>query len=292
MNFLKQMENDIRYEIGIRNQKTLYGESEMRGMVPIYVILTSGSSVVSKAIMNVTKSKYSHCTMALVYYETVSMGTTAKNYGIAVESIFEFPDRHRDGNMKICRRYVPEAVFEKMYRKIYKYKREWKKIGYSFSKMTNFFRWIPKKKISSYRDETSFICSEFVALILSNIDDFNNTIKKSDITKDRASKYLLSPREIEQTIMNTFETIYEGPIGTISTTFLYDIDKKYVSTKSRIIKAIENKFSKTSNIEMNRKIALSDNHLSMMNSELSLEALRKYCTDKELEDYLSYISNF
>lgn len=274
------------YNVNIPNDNILYGEAQ-DGMVPIYVILTSGTSIISKAIMNVTRSKYSHCTLALNHYETISMGTTSKNFGIAVESILEFPDRHRDGNIKICRRFVPISIFERMSYRVEKYKKNWKKLGYDFSKMRNFFKWIPKTKVSSYRNETSFICSEFVALILSTIGDFEKRISKDNLKNERGSKYMLSPKDIENAIMSTFDVIYEGTIYGIPMTFLYDIDKKYITLKNKVTKDVLQKLNKSGNINMKSKmIALSDNSQpSMMNSSLELETMRKYLHEQELQSY-------
>ena len=253
------------YNVNIPNDNILYGEAQ-DGMVPIYVILTSGTSIISKAIMNVTRSKYSHCTLALNHYETISMGTTSKNFGIAVE---------------------PISIFERMSYRVEKYKKNWKKLGYDFSKMRNFFKWIPKTKVSSYRNETSFICSEFVALILSTIGDFEKRISKDNLKNERGSKYMLSPKDIENAIMSTFDVIYEGTIYGIPMTFLYDIDKKYITLKNKVTKDVLQKLNKSGNINMKSKmIALSDNSQpSMMNSSLELETMRKYLHEQELQSY-------
>lgn len=236
MNILQEIDKSLTMQYKQENIN-VYSEA-MAGMVPIYVILTSGTSIVSKMIMTVTKSKYSHCTLCLNYYETISMGTTAKNFGLAIESIFEFPDRYRNGDMKICRRFVPEAVFASMTKKVESYRRMFKKIDYSFAKMTTFFKWTPKRQIKSYKNETSFLCSEFVSLILSSLSDFDYMLKKKNVKEKRGSKYMLSPREIEQSIMNTFETIYEGSVYKMPISFMYDVDKKYVAIKNKITKNV------------------------------------------------------
>ena len=212
---------------------TLYSEAATeKGMVPIYVILTSGDSLMSKIIMGFTNSKYSHATIAMNYYETVSMGTTSKNYGVAVESIFEFPDRWRNKEMKITRRYIPIDIYEKMVYNIEQFKMNYKRIDYSFGKLSRFVKWLPHKRITSYKNQTSFICSEFVALILSNITDFNNKLKKN---VGRGSRFIISPKEVETKIMDTFETIYEGSVFSVPMELLYESDKQYIKIKKTIV---------------------------------------------------------
>ena len=279
-NVLKQIDSSL--SIKRKSQPmNLYSEGEApRGMVPIYVILTSGTSIVSKMIMKFTNSKYSHCTLCLNYYETISMGTTSKNYGIAVESVYEFPDRFRNGDIKICRKYVPISVFMSMSKAVEKYKLTYKKIKYSFLKITNFFKWVPKRNIKSYRNETSFICSEFVSYILSRVDDFNKILKKQNIKQDRGGKYMLSPKDVEGAITDTFEVVYEGSVYGIPLTFMYDMDKNYVNLKNKLTKDV----LKSLGVD-NKKIGISKSY--SLSYETETEATTEFnieLFDKKLKD--------
>lgn len=266
---------DINNSLIFNKEKVNYPYAEgISDQIPIYVILTSGTSIVSSAIMKVTKSKYSHATIALNYYETISMGTTAKNFGLVVESIFEFPDRHRDGNMKICRRMVSRQVFEAMTYQVIKFKKNWKKIDYSWSKLGNFFKWIPKKRVSSYKDETSFICSEFVALVLGELEDFRSKLPSQE---ERGGKFILSPREIEKNIMNTFEVIYEGSVYDMPMSLLYDLDKKYVKVKKQITESVMKNMKSVKHYSES-----NSSNPSLYNSSLKLDVKRNHVKDREL----------
>lgn len=264
---------------------TLYSEAATeKGMVPIYVILTSGDSLMSKIIMGFTGSKYSHATIAMNYYETVSMGTTSKNYGVAVESILEFPDRWRNKDMKITRRFIPIEIYEKMVYNIEEFKKNYKRIDYSFGKLSRFVKWLPHKRITSYKNQTSFICSEFVALILSNITDFNNKLKRN---VGRGSRFIISPKEVENKIMDTFETIYEGPIFGMPMDLLYKADRQYIKVKKTIVERCKAKLREvTENIKVVKQYSESELP-SVWNSPAVLSAKLKALKDAErifLED--------
>ena len=259
---------------------TLYSEAATNnGMVPIYVILTSGDSLMSKIIMSFTNSKYSHATVAMNYYETVSMGTTNKNYGVAVESILEFPDRWRNKNMKITRRFIPIDTYEKMVYNIEQFKRNYKKITYSFGKLSRFVSWIPHTRITKYTNQTSFICSEFVALILSNITDFNNKLKRNI---GRGSRYIISPKELETKIMSTFETIYEGPIFEMPMDLLYKADEKYIKIKKNILQKVLEKL-KENRKEENHKQYTESYIPSVWNIPSTIMSVKLKCT-KDFEN--------
>lgn len=258
---------------------TLYSEAATdKGMVPIYVILTSGDSLMSKIIMKFTGSKYSHATVAMNYYETVSMGTTNKNYGVAVESIFEFPDRWRNKDMKITRRFIPIDIYEKMVYNIEQFKQNYKRIDYSFGKLSRFISWLPHKRITQYKNQTSFICSEFVALILSNLTDFNNKLKRNI---GRGSRFIISPREVETKIMDTFETIYEGPIFGMPMDLLYKADRQYIKVKKNIVEKCKAKLKEgLENLKGGKQYAESELP-SIWNSPAVLSAKMKALKDAE-----------
>ncbi|UTV61196.1 cysteine peptidase [Fusobacterium phage JD-Fnp4] len=271
---------------------TLYGEAATNnGMVPIYVILTSGSSWISKVIKTFTHSKYSHAIVAMNYYETVSMGNTAKNNGVAVESVFEFPEHARDQDMKITRRFIPIDIYEKMVYNIEQFKQNYKKVSYSFGKLARFAPWIPKKRITKYANETSFICSEFVALILSNITDFNNRLRTNI---GRGTRYMLSPKEVGERIMSTFETVYEGPVFSMPMDLLYKADEKYIKIKKNILQKVLEKL-KENRKEENHKQYTESYIPSVWNIPSTIMSVKMKCTkdfESEVLKELINISDF
>ena len=185
---------------------------------------------------------------------------------------------------KITRRFIPIDIYEKMVYNIEEFKQNYKRIDYSFGKLSRFVSWLPHKRITSYKNQTSFICSEFVALILSNITDFNKKLKKNI---GRGSRFIISPKEVETKIMDTFETIYEGPIFGMPMDLLYKADKSYIKVKKGIVERCKLRLKEaTENLKARKQYAESELP-SIWNSPAVLSAKLKALKDAErvfLED--------
>ena len=231
----------FRDMINRKNEETkLYGESNTKQGLPIYVILVSGSGYVSKSIRLYTKAKYSHAALMIRYYETISMGTI-KGDGLSIESIMEMIHNGRDGNIKIMRQFVSTNSYTRISKRINFYKHNADKIKYSYGKILRYLPFIPKKDIKDYKDETSFVCTEFVSYILREIRGVSSKLLKD---RGRGSKFMVTAEEMSESLSEAFEVVYEGSIKDMPGDFLYKIEKPYDKVKETIDREVVKLFNK------------------------------------------------
>lgn len=245
------------------NEKKLYAESVRGDMLPIYVVLVSGSGYISRGIRAYTNGIYSHAALMLRYYETVSMGVIGKGNGVVIESMLEMIDNGRDGKVKIIRKFVTVEQYRKIIKRVGFYKMNRHKISYSWSKIRNFIPFVPKHNVNKYKDENSFICTEFVSYILHEIEDYAKAII---VDRGRGSKLLVTADEISTGLKEVFEVVYEGSILELPSDLPYDLEKPYDKMKAMIEKDVIKNLTKPK--QYNEAVDISSREVETINNKL------------------------
>lgn len=267
-------------------EQKIYGESVKGDMLPIYVILVSGSGYISRGIRAYTNGIYSHAALMLRYYETVSMGVIGKGNGVVIESMLEMIENGRDGRVKILRKFVTTEQYRKITQRVNFYKMNRHKVSYSWGKIRNFIPFVPKQSINKYKDENSFICTEFVSYILHEIEDYAKAII---IDRGRGSKLLVTADEMSRGLKETFEVMYEGSILELPSDLLYSLEKPYDKAKSLIEKDVIKNLTKPK--QYNEAEDISSRDIETINNKLYNYSEREEILKARESLFISQISH-
>jgi len=105
---------------------------------------------------------------------------------------------------------------------------------------------------------------------------------------------MLSPKEVGDRIMSTFETIYEGPVFSIPMDLLYKADEKYIKVKKNILQKVLAKL-KDNRKEENHKQYTESYIPSVWNIPSAIMSVKMKCTkdfESEVLKELINISDF
>lgn len=269
-----------------KKEQKLYGEAVKGDMLPIYVILVSGSGYISRGIRAYTSGIYSHAALMLRYYETVSMGVIGKGNGVVIESMLEMIENGRDGKVKILRKFVTNEQYRKITKRVNFYKMNRHKVSYSWSKIRNFIPFVPKHNINKYKDENSFICTEFVSYILHEIEDYAKAIL---VDRGRGSKLLVTADEISKGLKESFEVVYEGSILELPSDILYNLEKPYDKVKSVIERDVIKNLTKPQ--QYNEADNISSKEVETINNKLFSYSEREEILQTRERLFISHITH-
>lgn len=221
-----------------------------KALVPMYLVLSGGSAMMSKLIAMITKGDYSHSSISLTgLNEVVSFGTTNRNFGVVFENIYELIRYRKPAGLKVVAVMVEEKTFEKLVEFVEVMRRTEKKIGYSFKKLL-MYPYYTMFKPSKRGDD--MICSEFCNWIMTSVV---RSVKKSKLNDVIVKDHIPNPNEMGRGFTEEGMVIFEGTVETLDFSVIRTFESKLgvADRKKAIIARVERKLK-------NEKIFMASEH--------------------------------
>lgn len=263
------------------NENTLLTEDSTRDpkekLYPVYIVLTEGKSLFSKAIKGVTRSIYSHASISLdsTLEKMYSYGVSAEEQkqgkmkgGFRVENVKDLSNENRIG---VYTFFVKLDAFEKIKALIESFKKNVTNTAYSYTNILTILFNIP------YNTDWNLICSQFVDRCLK--------VAGIDITKKDSS--LVSPANFDKIAKsnNRIYNVYEG----LATSYNASKIKRLVNALSRKavpIKEQNSIYYKNENTYISGIIANINDVDFLMEMRSHIDLVNNPTTRKILEEVL------
>lgn len=216
-------------------------DKKVKDRVPIFFIFNGGSKILSRMIMALTRSDFSHVSISLSGLdEIISFATTQQNFGLVVENWFDFCHIRAPKNIGLHFIDVPFSEYEKIKNTIEFHKAHTNEYTYSFKKLFT----APFKPLMDYSkdDSGAYICSEFVYYLISDTSITDHLPEKERLD------LMITPKEFREKILAKSNIVYEGGIENFNPTSINSVynlyDPSVLSKKKAIDKKIEKKYEK------------------------------------------------
>ena len=216
-------------------------EKKIKDRVPIFFIFNGGSKILSRMIMTLTRSDFSHVSISLSGLdEIISFATTKQNFGLVVENWFDFCHIRDPKNIGLHFIDVPFDEYEKIKNTIEFHKAHTSEYTYSFKKLFT----VPFKPMMDYSkdDSSAYICSEFVYYLISGTSIVDHLPEKERLD------LMITPKEFRDKILVKSNIVYEGGIENFNPSSINSVynlyDPSVLAKKKAIDKRIEKKYEK------------------------------------------------
>lgn len=166
-----------------------------QNLKPIYIIMTEGKRLVSKAIKAATHNKYSHASISFDPSLTEMYSYGMQGQGFRSENINEdIPDK--TSRIGVYLFFVSDSIYDKIIAFINNLKENPSKTKYSYKNLLTYVFNIP------YNNDYKMICSQFV----------DRCLKVAGINISRTDSSLVSPAKLDTVLKNEKKIyhIYEG----------------------------------------------------------------------------------
>ncbi|MGL6132359.1 MAG: hypothetical protein ACRCZ9_12175 [Fusobacteriaceae bacterium] len=187
---------------------------------PVYIMFNDAHTMVSKSIRLLTRSKYSHVSMSTKgLSEFISFGNTDKNNGLLFESFWEMLDLRKPQRIKIVAVMMNESSYREIQGMLVRYTAKISDLKYSYKDVMSlpFLKKCPKLVGGDKRD---FICSQFIAWILTFIKNSEGVIHF-----DKIDDILVTPGKLNDMISNRTHMIFEGKLDNFKPSMIDEFEK-------------------------------------------------------------------